>query len=43
MLPGLKESMAKRQLVKNSANTKMKKNTEVMRSAMALPRAENFT
>src|SRR6266496_4680754 len=41
--PGLNESMAKRQLVKNNVNTKMKKNTDVMMSAMALPRVENFT
>src|SRR5436853_5745636 len=41
--PGLNESIANRQLVKNSVKTKMKKNTEVMMSAIALPRVENFT
>ena len=43
MPPGLNESMAKRQLVNSSVTTKMKKNTEVMMSAIALPRVENFT
>ena len=41
--PGLNESMAKRQLVNSSVKTKMKKNTDVMMSAIALPRVENFT
>src|SRR3954470_1053050 len=41
--PGLNESMAKRQPVNSSVSTNMKKNTDVIMSAMALPRVENFT